>query len=533
VAEGELFLGQGFDSGTRDGPQSLRLDRANRHGLITGATGTGKTVTLQTIAEGFANAGVPVFAADVKGDLSGISQAAGPPGEKLMARIQSMGLNWAGKANSTIFWDLYGEKGCPVRTTISEMGPILLSRLLELEDAQAGLMDIVFQVADDQGLLLLDLDDLQAMIIEVGQNAKDIGLKYGNVAPATVGAVQRKLLSLRTQGGANLFGEPALRLEDLMRTAIDGRGYVNVLAADKLIATPQLYATFLLWLMSELFEVLPEVGDQPKPRLVFFFDEAHLLFTDAPKSLLQKIEQVVRLIRSKGVSIWFISQSPTDVPETVLAQLGTRVQHALRAYTPNEQAALKLASRSFRANPKFDTAEAIQGLGVGEALVSTLDEKGAPTMVARTRIAPPQSRIGPATPDERGACVMASPVAAAYSTAVNRESAYEKLQARTGARQTEAQAAEQAAADAKAAAEQAKLDAKAQAAAEKERLAAERAAAKPARRGGQTVGEAVQMTAARTATTVAIRTAGKFLGSRDGQKLLRGVLGGLLGGGRR
>ena len=498
MAEGELFIGQAFESGDRDGPQALRLDRANRHGLITGATGTGKTVTLQTLAEGFAAAGVPVFAADVKGDLAGISQA-GVASDKVLTRARSMGLSWAARANAAIFWDLFGEKGSPVRTTISEMGPVLLSRLLELEDAQAGLMDIVFQAADDQGLLLLDLDDLQAMVIEVGQNAKDISLKYGNVAPATVGAVQRKLLSLRTQGAAHLFGEPALRLEDLMRTDISGHGYVNVLAADKLINTPQMYAIFLLWLMSELFEALPEVGDQPKPRLVFFFDEAHLLFTDAPKSLLQKIEQVVRLIRSKGVSVWFITQSPADVPETVLAQLGTRVQHALRAYTPNEQTALQLASRSFRANPAFDTAEAIQALGVGEALVSTLDEKGAPTMVAKTRIAPPASRIGPVTPEERAASLVSSPVQAAYAAEVNRESAYEKLQARAGDKATQAAADQQAEA--------------------------------PARSSGrQTVQEAVTMTAARTATTMVIRGVGKFIGSRDGQKLIRGVLGSLLGG---
>lgn len=432
MSDGELFIGQGFESGDRDGPQSLRLDRANRHGLITGATGTGKTVTLQTLAEGFAAAGVPVFAADVKGDLSGIA-AAGAANDKILARAKDMGLTWQPRATPAIFWDLFGDKGSPVRTTLSEMGPTLLSRLLELEDAQAGLMDIVFQMADEQGLLLLDLDDLQAVLIHAGENAKEISLKYGNVAPATVGAVQRKLLSLRTQGAAHLFGEPALRLEDLMRSAIDGRGYVSVLAADKLIATPQLYAIFLLWLMSELFEVLPEVGDQPKPRLVFFFDEAHLLFTDAPKSLLQKIEQVVRLIRSKGVSIWFITQSPTDVPETVLAQLGTRVQHALRAYTPNEQTALQLASRSFRANPAFDTADAIQNLGVGEALVSTLDEKGAPTMVARTRIAPPTGRMGPVSPEERSSLVMQSPVNAAYAQPINRESAFEMLKARTEA----------------------------------------------------------------------------------------------------
>ena len=432
MTDGELFIGQGFESGDRDGPQTLRLDRANRHGLITGATGTGKTVTLQTLAEGFAAAGVPVFAADVKGDLSGIAMA-GAANDKILARAKDLGLAWQPRATPAIFWDLFGDKGSPVRTTLSEMGPTLLSRLLELEDAQAGLIDIVFQMADEQGLLLLDLDDLQAVLINAGENAKEISLKYGNVAPATIGAVQRKLLSLRTQGATHLFGEPALRLEDLMRSAIDGRGYVSVLAADKLIATPQLYAIFLLWLMSELFEVLPEVGDQPRPRLVFFFDEAHLLFTDAPKSLLQKIEQVVRLIRSKGVSIWFITQSPADVPETVLAQLGTRVQHALRAYTPNEQTALQLASRSFRANPAFDTADAIQNLGVGEALVSTLDAKGAPTMVARTRIAPPVGRMGPVTPEERASLVGQSPVNAAYAQEVNRESAFEKLKARTEA----------------------------------------------------------------------------------------------------
>jgi DNA helicase HerA-like ATPase len=432
MSDGELFIGQGFESGDRDGPQTLRLDRANRHGLITGATGTGKTVTLQTLAEGFAAAGVPVFAADVKGDLSGIAMA-GAANDKILARAKNLGLTWQPRATPAIFWDLFGDKGSPVRTTLSEMGPTLLSRLLELEDAQAGLIDIVFQMADEQGLLLLDLDDLQAVLINAGENAREISLKYGNVAPATIGAVQRKLLSLRTQGAAHLFGEPALRLEDLMRSAIDGRGYVSVLAADKLIATPQLYAIFLLWLMSELFEVLPEVGDQPKPRLVFFFDEAHLLFTDAPKSLLQKIEQVVRLIRSKGVSVWFITQSPADVPETVLAQLGTRVQHALRAYTPNEQPALQLASRSFRANPAFDTAYAIQNLGVGEALFFTLDEKGAPTMVARTRIAPPAGRMGPLTPEERTALLGQSPVNAAYDQAVNRESAFEKLKARTEA----------------------------------------------------------------------------------------------------
>jgi DNA helicase HerA-like ATPase len=425
----QIFIGQAFDSGDSTPAQTLRLDRANRHGLITGATGTGKTVTLQGLAESFARAGVPVFAADVKGDLAGISQP-GAGGDKIISRAQSMGIDWKAEAAPASFWDVMAQSGVPVRATLSEMGPLMLTRLLELSDAQEGVLNVVFQVADEQGLLLLDLDDLGALLTYVGENAREIGLKYGNVAPASVSTVQRKILSLKNQGAAGFFGEPALRLEDLMRTSLDGRGYVNVLAADQLINAPQVYATFLLWLLSELFEALPEVGDPPKPRLVFFFDEAHLLFTDAPKPLLQKIEQVVRLIRSKGVSVWFITQSPADVPETVLAQLGTRVQHALRAYTPNEQTALQIASRSFRANPAFDTAQAIQGLGVGEALVSTLDEKGAPTMVAKTRIRPPNSRIGPITPDERRAVIAASPVATAYSTPVNRESAFELLKAR-------------------------------------------------------------------------------------------------------
>ena len=510
MTDGEILVGLGIESGERDGIQTLRLDRANRHGLITGATGTGKTVTLQGLAESFSAAGVPVFAADVKGDLSGIAMP-GVANDKLLARAQSMGLDWQPKATPTIFWDLFGEKGCPVRATVSEMGPTLVSRLLGLEDAQAGLIDIVFQVADDQKLLLLDLDDLQAMLLNVGQNARDISLKYGNVAAATVGAVQRSILSLRTQGGAHLFGEPALRLEDLMRIGLDGRGYVNVLAADQLINSPGVYATFLLWLMSELFESLPEVGDQPKPRMVFFFDEAHLLFTDAPKPLLQKIEQVVRLIRSKGVSIWFITQSPADVPETVLAQLGTRIQHALRAYTPNEQQALQLASRSFRANPAFDTADAIQNLGVGEALVSTLDEKGAPTMVAKTKIRPPYGRMGAMTPEERASILVQSPVAMTYGTAVNRESAYELLNGRAEANAAAAAQAAQAQEQARAAQQAQKDAAKAQAEADR----AARAAA-PRRSNRETVLEATIKSMARTAGTQITR------------QLVRGILGGLL-----
>lgn len=488
MSDTEILIGQAFDSGESAAAQTLRLDRANRHGLVTGATGTGKTVTLQGLAESFARAGVPVFAADVKGDLSGVAEP-GAGGEKILARAQSMGLEWKAEAAPVAFWDIFGKGGAPIRATLSEMGPLLLSRLLELPEAQAGVLDIVFHVADEQGLLLLDLDDLQAMLTFVGENAREIGLKYGNVAPASVAAVQRKLLSLRNQGAASFFGEPALRLEDLMRTSIDGRGYVNVLDAQTLINSPQVYATFLLWLLSELFEALPEVGDAPKPRLVFFFDEAHLLFSDAPKPLLQKIEQVVRLIRSKGVSVWFITQSPADIPETVLAQLGTRVQHALRAYTPNEQTALQIASRSFRPNPAFDTAQAIQALGVGEALVSTLDEKGAPTMVARTKVRPPFSRIGPITPDERHAIMAASPVAALYSTPINRESAFEMLKARAEAKVAAAPAVPA--------------------------TPAARAPAGPRPSNRQTVAEAM------------IKSVVRAAGSQLGRELIRGVLGGL------
>ena len=410
-------------------PETLRLDRANRHGVVAGATGTGKTVTLQIMAEQFADAGVPVFAADVKGDLAGIA-VPGAPGEKMRARADSMGLTLTPQAPPVIFWDLFGEKGHPIRATVSEMGPLLLARLLELNDTQEGVMNIAFHVADEEGLLLLDLDDLQAALAYLAQNAKTIGQQYGNVAAATVGAIQRKLLTLRSQGAANFFGEPALELDDLMRTTRDGRGYVNVLAADKLISSPRLYATFLLWLLSEMFETLPEVGDPEKPRLVFFFDEAHLLFRDAPKPLLEKVEQVVRLIRSKGVGVYFVTQNPADVPEAVLAQLGARVQHALRAYTPAEQKGLRAAAASFRENPAFDTAETLQQLGVGEALVSTLDEKGAPSMVARTLIRPPNSRLGPITPAERAAVMAQSPVGALYDETVDRDSAHELLQAR-------------------------------------------------------------------------------------------------------
>jgi len=413
--------------GFSDHPETLRLDRANRHGLVAGATGTGKTVTLQILAQGFSDAGVPVFAADVKGDLSGIA-AVGVPNEKTAARAKAMNLAIQPAAAPAVFWDLFGEQGHPIRATVSEMGPLLLSRMLDLNDVQEGVMSVVFRACDEEKLELLDLKDLRAALSHASDNADELGAKYGNVSTATVATIQRKLLVLEDQGGANIFGEPALALSDLMRTDAMGRGHVNLLAADRLINSPRLYATFLLWLMSELFEEMPEVGDPEKPKLVFFFDEAHLLFRDAPKPLLEKVEQVVRLIRSKGVGVYFVTQNPADIPETVLGQLGNRVEHALRAYTPVEQRGLRAAADSFRPNPAFDTAQAIQALGVGEALVSVLDEKGAPTMVQKTMIRPPASRMGPITPPERAALMAQSPVRGLYDQVQDRPSAYEKLQ---------------------------------------------------------------------------------------------------------
>ena len=432
-----LFLGQSAD-GAAPQREILLWNRANRHGVIAGATGTGKTVTLQIMAQGFSEMGVPVFCADVKGDLSGISQA-GTPNEKLVARAEGMGLSLTPKAAPTVFWDLYGQKGHPVRATVSEIGPLLMARMLDLNEVQEGVLTVAFHVADKEGLLLLDLDDLRSMLVYVAENAARIGREVGNVAPASIASIQRALLQLEQDGGDAFFGEPALKLTDMMRTSLDGRGQVNVLDSTRLMNSPRLYGAFLLWLMSELFEQLPEIGDPEKPRLVFFFDEAHLLFKDAPKPLLEKVEQVVRLIRSKGVGVYFITQNPADIPDSVLAQLGNRVQHALRAYTPSDQRGLKAASQSFRVNPAFDTAEAIQALGTGEALVSTLDEKGAPRVVARTLIRPPDSRLGPATDAERAAVMAASPVKGVYDTVIDRESAEEVLAARHAA--TEAQAA--------------------------------------------------------------------------------------------
>ena len=419
-----IFLGQSAQ------PETLRLDRANRHGIVAGATGTGKTVTLQIMAQAFSDAGVPVFAADVKGDLSGISQP-GAPNEKMLARAQSMALELRPDAPPTVFWDLFGEKGHPIRTTVSEMGPLLMSRLLELNEVQEGVLTVAFHVADAEGLLLLDVKDLRAALTYVADNAKEIGATYGNVSPTTVSTIQRKLLMLETQGATTFFGEPALNLADLMRVDGSGRGVVSILAADSLIANPRAYSTFLLWLLSELFEELPEIGDPEKPRLVFFFDEAHLLFRDAPKPLMDKVEQVVRLIRSKGVGVYFVTQNPADVPDAVLAQLGSRIQHALRAYTPAEQKGLRAAAESFRVNPAFDTKDAIQALGVGEALVSVLDERGAPTVVQKTLIRPPASRLGAITAAERQAVMANSPVRGLYDQAMDRESAFEVLRART------------------------------------------------------------------------------------------------------
>jgi uncharacterized protein len=399
----------------------------NRHGLVAGATGTGKTVTLQVIAEALSRIGVPVFAADIKGDLSGISQP-GQENAKLDQRLKTMGLPAPAFAGCPVtFWDVFGEQGHPVRATISEMGPLLLSRILNLNDTQAGVLTLVFKIADDEGLLLLDLKDLRAMLQHAGDNAAQYKTQYGNISAASIGAIQRNLIALEQQGGDKFFGEPALNIDDLLQTGQNGYGVVNILAADKLMQAPQLYATFLLWLLSELFERLPEVGDPEKPKLVFFFDEAHLLFNDLPPALGARIEQVVRLIRSKGIGVYFVTQNPNDVSQVVLSQLGNRVQHALRAFTPNDQKAVKAAADTFRTNPKLDTATVITQLAVGEALVSFLDESGTPGIVQRAMVVPPASQIGPITPQQRQQIIAASPVAGVYEKAIDRESAYERL----------------------------------------------------------------------------------------------------------
>src|ERR1700738_2935432 len=419
----KIFIGKG------EAPAWLALGLANRHGLVTGATGTGKTVSLQVMAEGFARAGVPVFAADIKGDLSGIAEI-GEPKDFIIQRAKKMDLKFQPDQFSTVFWDVFGEQGHPVRATVSEMGPLLLSRMVSPNDVQEGVLNIAFKVADEQGLLLLDMKDLRAILSFIAEHAADLTTQYGNVSKQTVGTIQRQLLVLENQGGDKFFGAPALALKDFMRTDSDGRGMVNILVADKLMQSPQLYATFLLWMLSELFEQLPEAGDPPKPKLVFFFDEAHLLFNDAPKPLMDKIEQVVRLIRSKGVGVYFVSKNPIDVPDKVLAQWSNRVQHALRAFTPRDQKAVAAAAQTFRPNPKLDTAQVIMELGKGEALVSFLEGNATPPMVAGGLIRPPTGRIGPITSEERKAIMDRSPVKGKYDTTIDSESAYEVLQKR-------------------------------------------------------------------------------------------------------
>jgi DNA helicase HerA-like ATPase len=490
---------------------------ANRHGLITGATGTGKTVTLQRMAEQLSNAGVPVFLADAKGDLSGLG-VAGAASEKLQKRLDALGIDdWQPRASPIMFWDVFGAAGHPVRATISDMGPLLLARLLNLNDTQAGVLQLVFKIADDQGLLLLDLKDLRAMVQHVGENAAEYKTQYGNVSAASIGAIQRGLLTLEEQGGDSFFGEPMLDIEDLMQT-MDGRGVINVLAADKLMNSPRLYGCFLLWLLAELFEQLPEAGDLPKPKLAFFFDEAHLLFGDAPPALLEKIEQVVRLIRSKGVGVYFVTQNPLDIPDTVLGQLGNRVQHALRAFTPRDQKAVKAAAETLRANSAFDAATVITELGVGEALVSFLDEHGRPGIVERAMVLPPASRIGPMSAEERRAAIDASPIAGHYEKLLDRESAYEKLRG-IAAKQADANP----------------------------EVGAGDTATQPAEAsgggllggigdalggmlggGGRTAGRGRQ-----TMVEAAVTSTVRAIGSSLGREIVRGVLGSILGGRRR
>ncbi|MGA7181561.1 MAG: helicase HerA-like domain-containing protein [Thiobacillaceae bacterium] len=476
---------------------------ANRHGLITGATGTGKTVTLQTMAEHFASIGVPCFMSDVKGDLSGISQPGGN-NPKVAERVQTLKLDGFDYQGCPVtFWDPFGELGHPVRATASDMGPLLLSRMLDLNETQAGVLNLVFKVADDNGLLLLDLKDLRAMLQFIGDNSKEFTTEYGNVSAASIGAIQRGLLALESQGGDKIFGEPMLNVADLMQT-VSGKGIVNVLSADKLMESPKMYATLLLWLLSELFEHLPEVGDPDKPKLVFFFDEAHLLFTDAPDALVEKIEQVVRLIRSKGVGVYFVTQNPADVPDKVLSQLGNRVQHALRAFSPRDQKAVKAAAETMRDNPSLDEESVITELGVGEALVSFLDEEGRPTVVERAFILPPQGQIGPITPDQRQRIIGTSLVAGVYEKAIDRESAYEVLKHRAEEKQTQAAAAESA-----------------------------KQADNSASGGGilGSLGGMLGGTSRRQGAVEAmVKSAARSIGSQVGRQILRGVLGGIFGG---
>ena len=521
---GSIFLGKG------ETPQSLLLSIANRHGLIAGATGTGKTSTLRVLAEGFSRAGVPVFVPDIKGDLAGFCQ---PAEQKpfIAERVAKIGqADWKPTSYPVVFWDLFGELGHPLRATVSEMGPTLLARMLQLNDTQEGVLNIVFRVADEQGMLLLDLKDLRAMLVHVAENADKYSVQFGNIAPASVGAIQRTLLTLENQGGDAFFGEPALNLADLLIADDTGRGAIHVLAAEKLFGSPMLYATFLLWLLSELYEQMPEVGDLDKPKLVFFFDEAHLLFDDQPKALVDKVQQVVRLIRSKGVGVYFISQSPLDIPDDVLGQLGNKVQHALRAFTPKDRKSVKAVADNFRENPKFEASDAVQELGVGEALVSTLDAKGIPSIVDRVLIAPPMCRMGPITPDERKAVLSASPLKGTYDQVVDRESAYEVLMAK-------AQGADTGSAPSTSSAPAATTrswgwgTSKPAPASEPQQQRRPQSYPMPQtpreeprpRSGGyqrQTMGEAVAKSAARSVTSA--------IGSSIGRALVRGVLGSLL-----
>ena len=500
MADNDILLG-----GTGASQVLLNAGMANRHGLITGATGTGKTVTLQVLAESFSRLGVPVFTADVKGDLSGLA-GAGKPHPKIDERLQYIGIEDHGyEASPTVFWDVFGEKGHPVRTTVSEMGPTLLSNLLELNETQEGVMQVAFSVADDQGLLLLDLKDLRSMLNWVADNAAELGRSYGRVSRASVSAILRRLLVLEEAGGEIFFGEPAIRIEHLMQSDFSGRGVISILDATTLYHSPRIYATFLLWLLSELMEELPERGDADLPRLVFFFDEAHLLFSSAPKALLEKITQVVRLIRSKGVGVFFVTQYPNDVPDEVIGQLGNRIQHALRAFTPRDRKALRAAAETFRENPAFDTEEVIGQLGVGEALISTLDAKGVPSVVDRTLMAPPRSQFGPVDAKKRAQLINRSPLKSAYEQTIDRESAYEMLQKR------EAELAEQRHI---AAAEEARIKEEL-----KRRKQAEKDRRPPTRRSGnrQSVGETLAKSIART------------IGSSLGRQILRGILGSITG----
>ena len=496
----QILIGKG------DQPVHLLAKYGNRHGLIAGATGTGKTISLLVLAEGFSRLGVPVFISDVKGDVSGLAMA-GTMNEKIQQRVEQIGIEgYANDASPVVFWDIYGRLGHPVRTTISEIGPSLLGRILELNDVQSGTLEVAFKLADEQGLLLLDLDDFRAILGLIAENRKEISIQYGLVSTQSVSAIQRALLSLEREGGEAMFGEPALELGDLLRTDLSGQGIINILSADQLILKPRLYSSFLLWLLSELFENLPEVGDLEKPRLIFFFDEAHLLFNDAPPALRQQVEQVVRLIRSKGVGVYFCSQFPDDVPNEILGQMGNRIQHALRAYTPRDQKAVRTAAETFVANPKLDVAAVISQMGVGEALVSTLQEKGVPMPVERTMICPPRCRMGAITAEERNAVRSRSPIGIKYDSAVNRESAYEILSKRTMGKVEIQEEPKQ---------RQVKVE-------------------RPAEQGRGVLGDLLWGTKRRqgmveTMAKQAVRTAG----SQIGRQIIRGILGGILGGSRR